>query len=228
MVVPSSSFNFFNKSIISLPCAVFKFPVGSSARINFGLVIGTVGFLLEPVFWGWAFPGHPQKVSFRGSIWTVIGVVYMGWLLGHLVGLRGLEDGRNWIFLALFVTFAYDTAAYFVGRGLGRHQMAPRLSPGKTWEGAAGGLAGALLLSLFFTLSTPVEVPVSWEHALLLGLMVSIFGQVGDLLESWFKRYTGVKDSGNTIPGHGGFLDRLDSIVFTGLVVYYYVVWVIQ
>jgi phosphatidate cytidylyltransferase len=190
--------------------------------------MGTVGILLEPIFWAWAFPEHPQKVGSKGSVWTVIGVLYIGWLLAHLVALRGFDDGRNWIFLALFVTFAYDTVAYFTGRSLGRHKMSPRLSPGKTWEGAAGGLAGAILMSLFFTLSTPLSLPITWVHAVILGVLISVFGQIGDLAESALKRYTGVKDAGKIVPGHGGILDRLDSVVFTGAVVYYYVIWVIQ
>lgn len=166
--------------------------------------------------------------TWKGGVWTIIGIIYLGWMLGHLVALRGLADGRNWVFLALFATFAYDTAAYFTGRTLGRHKMAPRVSPGKTWEGVAGGVIGAVLVSLFFTLDSPLGLPVTWGHALVLGLLVSFFGQIGDLMESAFKRYTSVKDSGNSLPGHGGFLDRLDSIVFSGLVVYYYVIWVIQ
>ena len=128
----------------------------------------------------------------------------------------------------MFVTFASDTAAYFVGKGLGRHKLAPLISPGKTWEGTIGGLVGAVLFSLLFTLSTPFSLPIEWGEALLLGLLVSVFGQIGDLLESLFKRYVGVKDSGKLIPGHGGFLDRMDSIVFAGAVVYYYLIWVIQ
>ncbi|GAF86347.1 unnamed protein product, partial [marine sediment metagenome] len=142
--------------------------------------------------------------------------------------LRGLDDGRNWVFFALFVTFASDTTAFFIGRALGRHKLAPGISPGKTWEGAIGGILGAIVVSLFFTLNTPLILPLSWGQVILLGLLVSIFGQLGDLAESLFKRYTGVKDSGSVLPGHGGFLDRMDSVVFASAVVYYYVVWVIQ
>ncbi len=189
---------------------------------------GLLAILLESYAWPAMFPDSKKKITFLSGAWTVIGAVYVGWLLGHLVALRGFDDGRNWVFLALFATFAYDTAAYFTGISIGRHKMAPQISPGKTWEGAAGGAAGAVLLSLFFTLDTPLGLPISWGQAVIIGLLVSFFGQAGDLIESAFKRYTNVKDSGSTLPGHGGFLDRLDSIVFSGLVVYYYVIWVIQ
>jgi phosphatidate cytidylyltransferase len=183
---------------------------------------------LEPITWHWLFPQWYKGMSFFRVALITVGILYAGWLLGHLVALRGLDDGRNWVFFAIFVTFASDTAAFFVGRALGRHKLAPAISPGKTWEGAIGGILGAIIVSLFFTLNTPLVLPLSWGQAVLLGLLVSIFGQIGDLAESLFKRYTGVKDSGSVLPGHGGFLDRMDSVVFAGAVVYYYVVWVIQ
>jgi phosphatidate cytidylyltransferase len=155
--------------------------------------------------------------------WTVAGILYTGWLLSHLVALRGFEDGRNWVFFALFVNFASDTSAYFIGRAWGRHHLAPRISPGKTWEGSIGAVAGAILVGLFFLLPTPLRLDLGWGLAVLLSVLVSIFGQLGDLLESWFKRQMGVKDSGRLIPGHGGVLDRMDSTVFAGAVVYYFV-----
>lgn len=165
--------------------------------------------------------------AIAGWVWTVAGVLYIGWLLGYLVALRDLDQGRNWVFLAFFATFASDTAAFFAGRALGRHKLAPDISPGKTWEGAAAGTIGAVLVSLFFALPTPLSLPLDWGQAAALGLLVSIFGQLGDLAESLFKRNMAVKDSGTSLPGHGGFLDRLDSIVFAGVVVYYYAVWLI-
>jgi phosphatidate cytidylyltransferase len=172
---------------------------------------------------------RPQKSeSFTSWAWTMAGIIYIGWLLSYLVGLRDFENGRNWIFLALFVTFASDTAAFFVGRALGKHKLAPKISPAKTWEGAIAGVFGAMLVSLFFLLPTPLKLPLAAWQAVILGLFISIFGQFGDLAESLFKRNMGAKDSGRLIPGHGGVLDRMDSVVFAGLVVYYYVVWVVR
>ena len=169
-----------------------------------------------------------EEKAFIGWAWTVAGILYLGWLLSHLVALRDLDGGRNWVFLALFVTFASDTMAFITGRTLGRHRLAPNISPGKTWEGTIGGVLGAIFASLFFTLPTPLHTDLNWIQAVLLGLLISIFGQLGDLVESLFKRNMGVKDSGKLIPGHGGVLDRMDSVVFAGIVVYYYVVWVMQ
>jgi len=164
-----------------------------------------------------------KEEAFAGWAWTIAGIFYLGWLLSYLVALRGLDDGRNWVFFALLTTFGSDTIAFFVGRALGRHRLAPQISPSKTWEGAIGGVFGAIIVSLLFTLPTALSVPLNYGQAIILGLLVSILGQLGDLVESLFKRNMGVKDSGKLLPGHGGALDRIDSIVFAGVVVYYYV-----
>jgi phosphatidate cytidylyltransferase len=177
----------------------------------------------------WLIARRQKEGAFAEWSWTMAGMLYVGWLLGYLVSLRGLDDGRNWIFLALFATFGSDTAAFFTGRALGRRALAPQISPAKTWEGAIGGVAGAILICLFFTLPTPLTLSpyLNWVQAIILGLLVSIFGQLGDLVESLLKRNMGVKDSGTLIPGHGGLLDRMDSIVFAGVVVYYFALWAV-
>ncbi len=162
-----------------------------------------------------------REGAFTSGAWAIVGILYVGWLLSFLVALR-LEAGRNWVFFALFTTFGSDTLAFFVGRALGKHRLAPNISPNKTWEGAIAGVFGAIIVGLFFTLATPLGLPLGCGQAVLLGLLVSIFGQLGDLAESLLKRKMGVKESGNTIPGHGGFLDRMDSVVFAGMVVYLY------
>ena len=171
----------------------------------------------------WLLLRRQKEGAFIGWAWTMGGILYIGWLLSYFVALRGLDDGRNWVFLALFTTFASDTAAFFVGRALGKHHLAPRISPGKTWEGAIAGVFGAIIVSLLFTISSPLQLPLIYWQAILLGLLVSVFGQLGDLVESLLKRNMGVKESGKLIPGHGGVLDRIDSVVFAGIVVYYYV-----
>ncbi len=168
---------------------------------------------------------RPQKEgAFIGWAWTIAGILYVGWLLSYLVALRGLDDGRNWVFFVLFVSFASDTTAFFVGRALGRHHLAPRISPGKTWEGTIAGVFGAIIISLLFTIPTHLDlhINISLWQAILLGFLVSVFGQCGDLVESLLKRNMGVKESGKLMPGHGGVLDRTDSIVFAGIVVYLY------
>jgi phosphatidate cytidylyltransferase len=171
----------------------------------------------------WLIFRRQKEGAFIGWAWTIAGILYIGWLLSYFVALRGLDGGRNWVFLALATNFASDTAAFFTGRALGKHKLAPSISPGKTWEGAIAGVLGAIIVSLLFTLL----IPISYWQAIVLGLLVSILGQLGDLIESLFKRSMGVKDSGRLFPGHGGALDRIDSVVFAGVVVYYYVIWAI-
>ncbi len=173
----------------------------------------------------WLLLRHQKEEAFTSWVWTMAGIFYVGWLLSYLVALRGLDAGRDWVFLALFTIFASDTAAFFVGRALGKHRLAPSISPDKTWEGAIAGVIGAIIASLL--LVTLLSLSLSYGQAIFLGLIVSIFGQLGDLVESLFKRNMGVKESGKSIPGHGGFLDRIDSVVFAGVVVYYYATWTI-
>ena len=163
-----------------------------------------------------------KEGAFTSWAWTIAGILYVGWLLSYLVALRGLDVGRNWVFFVLFVTWVSDTTAFFIGRRFGRHKLAPSISPGKTWEGAIGGICGAILMSILFFTPTPFQLPLIYWQAILLGVLVSAFGQVGDFVESLLKRNMGVKDSGKLMPGHGGILDRMDSIVFAGIVVYYY------
>jgi len=157
------------------------------------------------------------------------GILYIGWMLSFLILLRlepGTaafpEAGRNFVFLALFATFGSDTAAYFIGKAIGRHKLSPQISPGKTWEGTAAGIIGGVIICLLFTIDTPLQLPLNYWQAVLLGVLVSVFGQIGDLVESLVKRNYGVKDSGSLMPGHGGMLDRMDSILFGGVVVYIY------
>jgi phosphatidate cytidylyltransferase len=176
----------------------------------------------------WLILRHRKIEAFTSWAWTLIGILYVGWLLGHLVALRGLDNlgysdyGNNLVFFTIFITFASDSTAFFIGRAWGRHHLAPRISPKKTWEGAIAGVFGAITASLLF--NALFNLPFNYEQAILLGVAVSVFGQFGDLVESLFKRNMGVKESGNLLPGHGGFLDRMDSVAFAGVVVYYYVI----
>lgn len=172
---------------------------------------------------------QPREGAFRNWAWIMAGALYVGWMLSHWLNLRGLEDGRIWVYLTMLTVFANDTGAFFVGRALGRHKLAPAVSPAKTWEGAAGGLVcsilGAIVIALVLSLVSEYTF-VGWQ-VIVLGIIVSIFAQLGDLVESLLKRNTGTKESGGLLPGHGGVLDRFDSIIFVGAVVYYYVLWVI-
>jgi phosphatidate cytidylyltransferase len=136
---------------------------------------------------------------------------------GWLAPLR-IEAGAAWIYTTLAATWLQDTGAFFVGRRFGRNKMAPYLSPKKSWEGAAGGFVFAVLTAM---LCVPLlGLPIALWEAALIGAAAGVFGPLGDLAESLFKRQIGVKDAGSLIPGHGGLLDRIDSMLFTAPVVY--------
>lgn len=157
---------------------------------------------------------------------SFVGIFYIGGLLAHLAALRSLAWGREWTLFTVLVTFAVDTGAYFVGRSWGRHRPFPSLSPGKTLEGSIGGIASGILAGII--LAYLFSLPLKPLPAALLGLVLSLLAQLGDLVESRIKREAGAKDSGRLLPGHGGILDRIDSLVFTAPLVYYYVAWLSQ
>lgn len=163
------------------------------------------------------------RYTLSDSAVGVFGSVYVGWLLSHLFLLRDLApQGFDYLLLTLILTWSTDTGAYFTGRAIGRRKLAPQVSPNKTLEGALGGVAGSLLAAMLLYYYKPV-FPL--ELCLGLGILVSILGQFGDLVESALKRLSGIKDSGHLIPGHGGVLDRFDSLLLTGPAVYYYLKW---
>jgi phosphatidate cytidylyltransferase len=154
---------------------------------------------------------------------------YVGWPIAFFLLIRGMDPtyrltsgqanpGFWWLLTMFFTVWAFDTAAFFAGRFFGRHRLAPLISPKKTWEGAAGGLVLALAAAVLFTL--PIGIP--WYHALVLGALVSVAATVGDLAESLLKRDVDVKDSGSLISGHGGIMDRIDSLLFASMVVFFY------
>lgn len=149
---------------------------------------------------------------------TAMGVIWLGLGFGHLLLLRDLEHGLSLTVLAIGCTWVNDTFAYFVGRLVGRHRMAPRISPRKTIEGALGGLVGSVLFALAVKMYSPW---LPWREAALVGLVVGVVGQWGDLFESTVKRDLRVKDSGRLFPGHGGVLDRFDSVLFAGIATYW-------
>lgn len=152
--------------------------------------------------------------------------LYTGGLLAFGPLLRSLDQGREWVLLSVLVTFAADTSAFFVGRTMGRSPLAPQISPGKTREGAVGGLAGAVAACVL--LGRLLRLPVALPAQIVLGLLIGVAAQTGDLAESWMKRKAKVKDSGTFVPGHGGILDRLDSIVPNLPLVYIFAMWVAQ
>lgn len=150
---------------------------------------------------------------------------YLPLYLGFFVLIRLEPRGIDWLFFLLVVNYAGDTAAFYVGRTWGRHKLAPMVSPQKTVEGSLGGLAANLLVALIFDWTLFPDYP--WMSLAGLGLVIGVVSQLGDLLESMFKRTARIKDSGSLFPGHGGFLDRVDSLLLPGPLLYFFIKWVI-
>jgi phosphatidate cytidylyltransferase len=163
----------------------------------------------------------PTRDALMDGLVLVMGVLYIGLTLSYLLQIRSLPEGTLLIFFLFFVTWAGDTGAYIVGKSIGRHALAPVISPKKTYEGLAGGLALACVTAL---VARGWFLPAfSFMDCIALAAMLTVVGLIGDLAESAIKRSAGFKDSGALIPGHGGMLDRLDSLLFTGPALYYYV-----
>jgi phosphatidate cytidylyltransferase len=161
---------------------------------------------------------------------TLSVALWLGWLGGHFLLLRdlsppfGLGLGTYWLVLMFLVTWINDTAAYVVGKSIGRHPCAPYLSPKKTWEGTIGGWFGGVAATL---LLGHWLVGLPWLHGLALGALVATLAPFGDLAKSMVKRQAAVKDFSALIPGHGGMFDRIDSLLFVAPVIYYYATLVV-
>lgn len=159
-------------------------------------------------------PGAWHRLASAG-----FGVFYVGGLLAALPLLH-VGVGPGWVALVIIVTFANDTGAYFAGRAFGRHKLAPAISPGKTVEGALGGLVASLIVT--FVARAFFMPTLTVQDCLMIGVPSAIVGPVGDLVESLLKRSAGAKDSGRLLPGHGGILDRIDALLFVGAYVCLY------
>jgi CDP-diglyceride synthetase len=182
--------------------------------VLFLFVLGVAGLTL--------WTKRPPVEALPAAGISASGLLLIAFPLSFAVRLHGLGSaGPRLLLFALVITWAGDTVAYFVGRAIGRHPFAPALSPKKTWEGAVAGFAGSLLVGFAFSWWLQVSVP----HLLAMAGVGNVAGQVGDLLESAYKRSAGVKDSGALLPGHGGVLDRIDALILAIPAVWYY--WVL-
>lgn len=187
------------------------------------LTFGTIGAFMAVLFKG-------RQPYIANVATTVLGFVYGGWLPCYLILIRQLEmnslglitiklnPGLGFIFLLFFTILLTDVGAFFFGSRYGKTPLAPIISPKKTREGALGGTACGIIVSMLIG----YFLHLHWYQSLIAGLLITIFAQIGDLAESLIKRDAGVKDSGNSLPGHGGFLDRADSYLFSTPVAYFY------
>lgn len=215
-------------------------------KINIQIVAHTILGILLPVAFYFGYPDlvvpvvafiiifttafalfrvtDPQKKA-ENLFTRLFGIFYVAFLLSYLIVLRKLPHGIEWVVLTLAVNFGTDAGGYFAGRFFGKHTLYPVISPKKTVEGAIGGVVFCILLMIavkyvFFD-------ALSWRDILILGLVCSVLAILGDMAESLIKRGFKVKDAGGLLPGHGGFLDRIDSFVFSAPFIYYYAVYCI-
>src|SRR5882724_992639 len=186
--------------------------------IALSLIVLTISTLVAAML-----RGAPFEKMLAASGVTILGVLYVVLLGGHLVALRtGFEQRLSAHLLSFFflVLMGADTGAYYVGRAIGKHKLAPTISPGKTWEGVAGGAVAALALAAVAHFWFFKELSLKW--ALPLAAVMTVLGILGDLTESALKRSAGAKDAAKLLPGHGGALDRLDSLLFNAPLIYYF------
>jgi len=214
----------------------------ATTQMLFGIAVAVVGVAF--LFLALAMRRESLSTGFPAAAAATFGFVYVAIPLAMLVQVRQQGSGAFLILYILIVVWMGDTVAYYTGRALGRHKLAPRISPGKTWEGTAGSLVGAIVCgTLVFAYSRPIssglisaglltpaqaylppQMPPLWHFALL-SAAINIAAQIGDLAESLLKRGAGVKDSGTILPGHGGMLDRIDALLFAAPVLWYYAAW---
>lgn len=193
---------------------------------RFDLIAAALAALVIVELTAHLFLTQDLRGAVTASAASLFGVLYVALLGGYLIAVRVIESSAihklsaKLLLLFFLIVFAGDTGAYYVGRTLGSHKLAPRISPGKTIEGAIGGLIANVIAALAAHYTFFPELQIA--HAVVLALVMGVIGQIGDLCESMLKRGAQAKDSGQIIPGHGGVLDRLDSLLFNAPVLYYF------
>ena len=244
MALYAAAFWFFAIVVLIICLALFEYYKITIGHDKIFLVIGTLLGAIVPVIiylfeYQW-FSGylilavfliftdslfrHNLLASVTARIGVgVLGIIYIAFPISHLILIRNMELGRLWLLFIVCIIAANDTFAYYVGRGFGKHKLSPVISPKKTVEGALGGLIGGVAVALvfnqmFLTHISPKEISI-------LAVFIGILGQLSDLFESLIKRSVGVKDSGGILPGHGGMLDRIDSLIFPSPFLYYYLIY---
>ncbi len=199
---------------VSIPLLVtMELGLTQSGEVLF-IVLGCLSLFLLQFF------HKDSSQALVGIALTLFGILYISWFLSFVIKIRFLEGGAVWVAYLVAVTKAADIGAYVVGTWFGRHSLIPHISPKKTVEGTLGGLSLSVLVSLALGPYLPVTLPV-W-HLLALGFLIGVVGQIGDLSESLMKRFCSAKDSGSALPGMGGFLDAVDSILFTAPIFYFH------
>lgn len=189
----------------------------------FFIALIVILLIIFQIFWG-----KIEEASMRLS-YTIFGLLYVPFLFSHVFALKNIKMGNYWILSAFLLVWASDSAAYFIGINFGKHKMSPKISPKKSIEGGLAGIAAPIASMFIIRYALYFKgTGISILHIIFIGILVGIVGQIGDLAESLFKREYGIKDSGNLLFGHGGFLDRFDSLIFIIPTLYYYVKFFVE
>ena len=199
--------------------AVGLMPIGAALYGQLGLMAVLTGLVAASLVWHVIF----RQIKTADTAVTVFGAIYVGYMLSHFVLIRELDGGTAFALVTLLGVWANDVFAYLVGSTIGRHKMAPKISPNKSWEGFFAGTA--FTIAVWAGMYYVVDTPLTLQWLILTGAVAAIAGVVGDLAESRLKREADVKDSGTSLPGHGGFLDRFDSLIFVSVIAYYMLVF---
>jgi phosphatidate cytidylyltransferase len=239
-----SPFWFTLETLIFIALALYEFftllrrarvPVYRLFGVSLGIIIplvvyleqgatqsGEVLFLVLGCFFLFLlqFSHKNNSEALIGISLTLFGILYVSWFLSFLLKIRYLDGGVVWIAYLVTVTKMADVGAYFVGTAFGHHALIPHVSPKKSVEGFFGGVLASTLASA--AIKPYLPLPFSWPHVLIIGFLIGVIGQIGDLSESLMKRFCGAKDSSSLLPGIGGFLDTVDSILFTAPIFYFH------
>ncbi|WP_246578958.1 phosphatidate cytidylyltransferase [Clostridium algidicarnis] len=207
--------------ILGYMACVFYYIFNSNSEISLFIIIILIFILLINSVLN-------VKYNFIDISVTLLGFIYCGIFFSFISLVNQMEYGKYMVWIIFLSSWICDTAAYYTGRIFGKRKLCPKVSPKKTIEGSIGGLIGSMIACSAFGFFISKSVPIPNYHYVILGLLGGIAGQFGDLSASAIKRYVGIKDYSNLIPGHGGILDRFDSILFSSVIVFYYLHFILQ
>lgn len=207
-------------------CIVYYFNMGNDFRASFNIYI-----LIAIIFLLLCIPVIYTNYNFVDIALTIFGFLYVAVFFSFIVFVNNKTNGQYLVWIIFICSWVCDTAAYYSGRFLGKggkHKLCPKVSPKKTIEGSIGGLLGSALgCTIYGYVISKYGVHIELYHYTIIGILSGVFGQFGDLIASSIKRFVGVKDYSNLIPGHGGILDRFDSILFVSVVAFYYITFIL-
>jgi len=201
-----------------LPLVAF---LGGSKAYEVAVILFSLAILIIPLYKRQVL--NDLSADIHSSATTVLGIIYVGWTLSYLILIRNLENGFSYFLYFYFLILANDISSYYAGKFFGKSNILQQISPSKTLEGSLGGIVGTIFVAFLLRYLVPT---FNYTYIFLLSVIVAVFGEIGDLVESSLKREAGVKDAGRLLPGFGGILDRFDSLIYALPIVYFFLVFI--